>query len=194
MDQIKQVHVAYISLGSNLGDRTTYLNKAIQSIREHPRLTLSRLSHFYETEPITLNGESHNAYINACAQIKTTFNEVRLFRELEKIEAQHGRTREYRWAPRTLDLDLLFFDGEIFRSKSLIIPHPEAHRRRFVLEPLAEIAPNLIHPVKGVSISKLLKSLRDNKKVVPLYRFNFKEKGEEDLANNNLPTGNQIKS
>ncbi|MCB1214677.1 MAG: 2-amino-4-hydroxy-6-hydroxymethyldihydropteridine diphosphokinase [Deltaproteobacteria bacterium] len=179
MKEIKQVRQAYLGLGSNLGDRKGYLSKALESLKAHPQIEVGRISHFYETEPLTLNGESQNAYLNACVQVKTSLNAVQLFRVLEKIEQENGRTREYPWAPRTLDLDLLFFGDEIYRSKSLSIPHPEAHRRRFVLEPLAEIAPDYIHPIKGLSILALLKSLRHNKKVVPLYRFHFQERNEE---------------
>ena len=82
-----------------------------------------------------------------------------------------GRMRGIKWAPRIIDLDLLFFDDEIIRTKTLVVPHPQLHLRRFVLEPLNEVAPNFIHPIKGLPVKALHKKLGDNKKVVPLYKF-----------------------
>jgi len=97
---------------------------------------------------------------------------------MEDIENLLGRVRKQKWGPRTIDLDLLFYDDEIIRTKTLIIPHPELHHRRFVLEPLSELSPELIHPIKGISIKKLLKNLGDNKKVTPLFKFQISHSSE----------------
>lgn len=164
-------HTAYIGSGSNLGDRLRNTTDAIRLLDDHPQIQVVSLSHFYETEPLTLKGEKQNWYLNCVLKVKTTLNAVRLFRVMQDIENLLGRVRQEKWSPRTIDLDLLLFDDDIVRTKTLVIPHPHLHYRRFVLEPLAEIASELIHPIKGISIQDLLTHLRDNKKVSPLYKF-----------------------
>ncbi|HCU25270.1 MAG TPA: 2-amino-4-hydroxy-6-hydroxymethyldihydropteridine diphosphokinase [Deltaproteobacteria bacterium] len=164
-------HSAYLGIGSNLGDRLKNISEAIRLLEEHPLVKVNRLSHFYETEPLTLRAEKQSWYLNCVLKLRTSLNAVRLFHLLQEIETLLGRTRSHRWAPRNIDLDLLFFDDEILRTKSLTIPHPQLHQRRFVLEPLAEVAPNFIHPIKGLSVKTLLEKLNDNKKVTPLYKF-----------------------
>lgn len=164
-------HIAYIGIGSNLGDRNRNTSEAIRLMEDHPAVKVLFLSHFYETEPLTLEGEKQNWYLNCVLKIETSLNAVRLFRVMQDIENLLGRVRQKKWGPRTIDLDLLFFDDEIIRTKSLQIPHPEIQFRRFVLEPLSEIAPDFVHPVKGVPVKQLLNQLKDNKKVSPLYKF-----------------------
>jgi 2-amino-4-hydroxy-6-hydroxymethyldihydropteridine diphosphokinase len=164
-------HLAYIGIGSNLGDRSQNTCDAIRLLDDHPGIRVKVLSHFYETEPLTLRGDKQNFYLNCVLKIETNLNPIRLFRFIEDVEKLLGRVREIKWGPRTIDLDLLLFDDEIFRTTTLVIPHPELHKRRFVLEPLAEIAPHLIHPIKGTSVQTLLTDLKDNKKVSPLYKF-----------------------
>lgn len=171
-------HTAYIALGSNLGERVKNIREALRLLEEHPLIKVMCLSQFYETEPLTLNGQKQNWYVNCVLKIRTSLNCVRLFQVLQNIEKLLGRQHSHRWAPRTMDLDLLFFDDEILRTKSLILPHPRLHQRRFVLEPLCEIAPNLVHPIKGVPVQVLLKKLDDNKKVVPLYKFYLSHSSE----------------
>lgn len=166
-------HIAYIGVGSNLGDRPRYVSEAIRLLGEHPRVKISALSHCYETEPLTLKGERQNYYLNCVIKINTTMNAVRLFQVMQEIEKILGRVRNGRWEPRTIDLDLLLFDDDIIRTKQLNVPHPQLHHRRFVLEPLAELNPKLNHPIKGVSIQQLLHRLKDDKKVVPLYKFHM---------------------
>ncbi len=171
-------HVAYIGIGSNLGDQLKNLGEAVRLMEDHPLIKVNCISHFYQTEPITLKGERQNWYTNCVLKARTDLNAVRLFQVMMEIEGLLGRKRSYPWAPRTIDLDLLFFDDEIIRTKSLVIPHPRLHERRFVLQPMAEIAPNLIHPIKGVSMKALLKRLDDNKKVIPLYKFSLSQSSE----------------
>lgn len=168
---MKTNHLAYIGIGSNLGDRSQNTSDAIRLLDDHPGIRVKALSHFYETEPLTLRGEKQNFYLNCVLKVSTTLNPIQLFHVMQDVEKLLGRVREKKWEPRVIDLDLLLFDDEIFRTTSLVIPHPELHKRRFVLEPLAEIAPNLIHPIKGASVKNLLKDLKDNKKVTPLFKF-----------------------
>ncbi len=171
-------HIAYIGIGSNIGDRSKNIREAIRLLEDHPLVKVVNLSHFYETEPLTLKGEKQNWYLNCVLKIRTTLNPVRVFHVLQEVEKLLGRERTARWAPRTIDLDLLFFDDEIIRTNYLIVPHPRLHQRRFVLEPLAEIAPDFIHPIKGTAVKTLLKNLGDNKKVVPLYKFSLSHSSE----------------
>jgi 2-amino-4-hydroxy-6-hydroxymethyldihydropteridine diphosphokinase len=171
-------HTVYIGIGSNLGDRMQNTCDAIRSLENHPGIRVVSVSHFYETEPLTLKDQKQNWYLNCVIKVKTSLNAVRLFKIMQEIEIGLGRSRLQKWEPRTIDLDLLFFDGDIIRSKSLVVPHPELHRRRFVLEPLAEIAANLIHPIKGISIRALLKELKDNKRIYPLYKFQISHSSE----------------
>jgi 2-amino-4-hydroxy-6-hydroxymethyldihydropteridine diphosphokinase len=171
-------HTAYIGMGSNLGDRMRNISEAIRLMEGHPTIKVLSLSHFYETEPLTLKGEKQNWYLNCVLKIRTSLNAVRLFRVMQDIENILGRIRTEKWGPRTLDLDLLFFDGDIIRTHTLTIPHPELHKRRFVLEPLAELAPKMVHPIKGLTIETLLRNLGDNKKVSPLYKFQISHSSE----------------
>lgn len=164
-------HCAYIGIGSNLGDRLKNVSEAIRLLEDHPLVKVSRLSHFYETEALTLRNEKQGWYLNCVLKLRTSLNAVRLFHLLQEIESLLGRVRGAKWAPRVIDLDLLFFDDEIIRTKTLVVPHSQLHLRRFVLEPLNEVAPNLIHPIKGLPVKTLLKNLGDNKKVIPLYKF-----------------------
>ncbi len=121
-------------------------------------------------------------FINGVLKLKTRLGAVKLLNLLREIEHKLGRSPEderEKWSPRVMDLDILFFDDEIMKSKPLTIPHPALHQRRFVLEPLCEIAPDLIHPIKGKSIHVLLGHLKDSKKVVPLFNFYLKKNASD---------------
>jgi len=172
-------HTAYIGIGSNLGDQVHNIRDAVRLLEDHPLIRVLAISHFYETEPMTLNGEKQNWYTNCAIKIKTTLNPIRLFHVMQDIETLMGREHSgQRWSPRCIDLDLLFFDDEIIRTKHLVIPHPGLHLRRFVLKPLSEIAPNLKHPIKGVAVKNLLRDLDDNKKVIPIYKLSLTQSSE----------------
>ncbi len=142
---------AYLSLGSNLGDRRAHLEYALTSLATYGRL-LAR-SPFYETAPINCDG---GKFLNACACFETTLEPVELMAEIMRIEKDHGRQRQKRNASRVIDIDLLLFDARIISEENLTLPHPRMHSRRFVLEPLATIAANTVHPVLGTTISELL--------------------------------------
>jgi len=166
-------NIAYIGIGSNVGEKAKNCLEAIQLIQNHPDCEVLRASSFYETEPLTLNlSEAPAWYVNAAIKIRTYLNVYKLFQFLQEIEQRLGRPsiRE-KWSPRVIDLDLLFYNDDLIKTEALKIPHPEIHKRRFVLEPLAEIEPDLIHPIQGKSIEKMLAQLTDNNKVIPLYRF-----------------------
>ncbi|MBF0491839.1 MAG: 2-amino-4-hydroxy-6-hydroxymethyldihydropteridine diphosphokinase [Deltaproteobacteria bacterium] len=174
MEEFKD-HIAYVAFGSNLGDKAKNCAEAIHRLHEHSLCELLRVSLLYETEPLSLPNQKENPwFMNGVLKLKTQLGAAELLNLLREIEQKMGRSPEEereKWGPRVIDLDLLFFDKEILKSKTLILPHPELHHRRFVLEPLCEIAPDLIHPLKGQSVHLLLKNLKDSKKVVPLFNF-----------------------
>ena len=128
-------HRAIIALGSNLGDRVSYLRFALDSL--HGVITYSQV---FETEPVG-GPDNQGPYLNMAALIETSYDPFALLRRLHIIEAEAERKRVIRWGPRTLDLDILFYDDMIIQSEELTIPHPRFAERRFVLEPLSEIAP-----------------------------------------------------
>lgn len=172
-------HVSYIGIGSNMGDRVAHMVDAIQRLKSEDRIDVKAVSHFYETEPITLKGESSHWFINAVIQIKTTLSPVQLLRKLQDIEKQMGRERSHKWAPRTIDLDILLFDDQICKSSELTIPHPEMHKRRFVLEPLCELNGAARHPIKGISFQELSRALKDNQQITQLYKISLAENSVE---------------
>ncbi|MCI0376263.1 MAG: 2-amino-4-hydroxy-6-hydroxymethyldihydropteridine diphosphokinase [Gemmataceae bacterium] len=157
-------HIAYIALGSNLGDRRENLIQALGFLRAHPEMDVECVSSFYETEPVG-GPPGQDKYLNAAAQVQTTLTPMDLLRALLKVEEQLGRVRSEPQAPRTLDLDFLLYDQEVLNLQrggiSLIVPHPRMENRLFVLEPLAEIAPHAVHPVRKQTIAELLQSARN---------------------------------
>jgi 2-amino-4-hydroxy-6-hydroxymethyldihydropteridine diphosphokinase len=177
-------NIAYIGIGSNLGDKIKNCVEAIQLIHSGPLCEVLRISSFYETEPLKKNPTQEGGwFVNAVIKIRTRLNPVRLLQLLLELELKLGRDPGHeKWSPRPIDLDLLFFGDEIIKTQPLKVPHPEVHKRRFVLEPLAEIAPDLKHPVKGRTVDELLHHLNDNKKVVPLFRFYLSRNAAESFG------------
>ena len=149
---------AFIGLGSNLGDRRGTLLGAIAALDATPGVIVKGVSSFYKTEPVG-GPPGQGMFLNAAAELETTLEPLALLRILREIEARFGRVRTVRWAERTLDLDLLLFDQEIIDTPALCVPHPRLASRRFVLGPLAEIAPGAVDPVSKRSVAELLEDL-----------------------------------
>jgi 2-amino-4-hydroxy-6-hydroxymethyldihydropteridine diphosphokinase len=145
--------IAYIGLGSNLGDRKNYIDKALQSLRKTPDVTVERVSAIIETKP--LSDVNQPMYLNCAAEIKTSLSAEKLFHRLVLIENTLGRKRDEKWASRNIDLDLLLFGDEVINSDTLAIPHSQMHLRSFVLEGLRQLNPKLEHPVLNETVDTL---------------------------------------
>ena len=156
---------AYVGLGSNLGDRAAYLLLAVRGLLDAD-LDVIRLSSIYETEPVGY--EQQPAFLNMVAELRgsTLPKPDQMLARLLRIEYALGRTRDVRMGPRTIDLDLLIFKDERLDTDFLTLPHPRIAARRFVLVPLNELVPTLVHPVLGKSVSELLAQTKDHSKVV----------------------------
>jgi 2-amino-4-hydroxy-6-hydroxymethyldihydropteridine diphosphokinase len=145
-----------IALGSNLGDREAHLDFALSRLSAF--LSDTRVSSRRDTEPVDVSGEQPT-YLNAAVVGRTELAPHDLLRELQRIEADRGRERPYANAPRTLDLDLILYDGLMLADVRIVLPHPRFRERRFVIEPLVEIAPDLVDPVTRLSMRALLARL-----------------------------------
>ncbi len=150
--------LALIGLGSNLGDRRAALEGAIAALARTPGVRVRDVSSFHETEPVG-GPPGQGKYLNAALVLETALDPFAVLHRLQEIEARYGRVRTVRWGERTLDLDLLLFDDQIIDSPELIVPHPRYATRRFVLEPLAEIAPEAVDPVTRQTVADLLANL-----------------------------------
>jgi len=162
-------HRVYIGIGSNLGDRRANALEAVQRVGALPGTRVLRASSFYESEPL---GDAKTWFVNSVIEIETEFRAEQLLKKLQAIEEAMGRKRikGKRWGSRVIDLDILLSDQEIIAKRTLKVPHPEMHKRRFVLMPLAELAPHVIHPQLGQSVSALLAAVKDDKRVALLPR------------------------
>jgi dihydroneopterin aldolase/2-amino-4-hydroxy-6-hydroxymethyldihydropteridine diphosphokinase len=157
---VRKRHKVYISLGSNMGDKEKNLNAALEEIKKFPGTKINKLSAFITTEPFGYTEQ--DVFLNAAAELETLFTPEELLKELLAAEQKLGRVREIKWGPRVIDLDILIYDDEIIDEENLTIPHPWMNERMFVLEPLAEIAPNLLHPVSRKRIWELKNKLEKN--------------------------------
>ena len=160
-------HRAYIGVGSNLGNRVENCRRAIEALAASEDCVLEAQSPFYETEPLYL--EDQDWFVNAAALIRTSIEPEALLARLQAIEQKMGpRANSRRFGPRVLDLDILFFDDLVLQCGNLRVPHPRLHERRFVLQPLSDIAARFMHPVLGETIGSLLAGLKDGQKRVRL--------------------------
>jgi len=149
--------LAYIALGSNIGDRAKNFHAAIDLMNGVEGISVLRVSSFHDTKPV--GGPPQPDYLNAVAEVETDLPPTDLLAELQRIERRLGRTRAAHWGPRTIDLDILLMGDTIVDEPHLTIPHPRMHERRFVLEPLCELAPDAVHPRLKKTMRELLSGI-----------------------------------
>ena len=154
---------AYIGFGSNVGDRLGNITRALQLIANHRAVTITKKSRLYETEPVGY--EKQTWFLNGVIEIKTSLSPSKLLRFLKHIEHRVGRKKTVRWGPREIDLDILLYNHVYIDTLGLTIPHPHMHERGFVLVPLAEISPQVVHPILQKNAQQLLAKIADSKGV-----------------------------
>ena len=158
---VVKLNQVYLSLGSNVGNRSEQLSKAIDFLKEKGEV--KRISSVYETE--AWGNINQPSFLNLVLQMMTNFKSIYFMKELLLIEEKMGRIRQNKWESRIIDIDILYFNNEIIDENELKIPHPYIHERKFVLEPLAEIAPDFVHPLLKLSSIEMLKACSDSLKV-----------------------------
>jgi len=159
-------HIAYIGIGSNLGDKLHHCEKAITEILKIDRHKLLAKSSFYQTRPMGYAAQAD--FINGVVKIETGLDPLDLHRSLKAVELRLGRKETFPWGPRVIDLDLLMYDDRRIDSEELRVPHPRFHKRQFVLAPLVEIDRDLVHPVLKKTAGELLQEIREDQGVEKL--------------------------
>lgn len=150
-------HRAYVAIGSNMGDKEKYLQEAIQGLADHEEILVTQVSSLITTEPY--GGVEQDEFLNGMVEIKTLLTPHELLDYLHELEQKAGRERILRWGPRTLDLDIVFYDKLIFEDDVLIIPHVDMENRDFVLKPMVELNANFRHPILQKTMKQLLDAL-----------------------------------
>ena len=156
-------HTAYVALGSNLGNREAFLKMGIDGVNAHPFCRVEETAPVYTSTPY--GGVEQGEFLNTVMKVRTLLEPDPLLDLLQSLEQKAGRERKVHWGPRTLDLDLLFYDDRILTAPRLIVPHPDMENRDFVLKPLCDIAPGLVHPVSRRTVIALLRDLEKNGEV-----------------------------
>ena len=157
------MHEVYVGVGSNLGDKLQYLASVFRQLRGSRTILVKEISGIYETEPVGIKGQP--PFLNAAVRIETTLDPLELLENLKSLEEKLGRRQRARWGPREIDIDILLYDDLVLHEPRLTIPHAEMRNRRFVLQPLAEIAADAVHPVLHDSIGTLLERCADTSRV-----------------------------
>lgn len=152
-------HTAYIAFGSNMGDKKKYLDNAIQGLRDMKEIVVEKVSEYLVTEPY--GDVEQDEFLNGALRVRTLLSPEELLDRLHVLEQAADRKRIIHWGPRTLDLDIIFYDDLICEEDDLCIPHIEMHKRSFVLKPLEEIAPYKRHPVTGKTVREMLGELEN---------------------------------
>ena len=164
-----ETHVAYLSVGSNIGHKRSNCERGIADLIDPGTATLMARSPFYRTEPVDYL--SQDWFVNAVVKIKTADSPLELLGRLKEIEKKSGRTGDaIRFGPRALDLDIIMFDDLVVKSSRLTLPHPRMHRRRFVLQPMCDIDPSVVHPGFKKSMKQLLDDVPEEGQRIILYR------------------------
>ena len=168
MAAVKTDHAVFISVGSNLGDKLDNCLSGIAALTQSGESSLSGASRFFRTSPVDYADQDW--FVNAAVKIRTTMAPLTLLDKLVAIQRQMGRKADsVRFGPRVLDLDVLLYDDWLIRTPRLTIPHPRMHKRAFVLQPMCDINPSIIHPVLGRTVADLLSHLDDeDQRVIPL--------------------------
>lgn len=153
------MNTAYLSLGSNIGDRLVMLQEAVRMLKNEQNLHVTRISSVYETAPVGFTDQS--SFLNMVVEVQSDLHAFKILAICLETEQALGRIREFRWGPRCIDLDILLYNDENMESENLIIPHPRMHERGFVLVPLLELNPNLNHPITGVPFHQYVEEQKE---------------------------------
>ncbi|MBE5935407.1 MAG: 2-amino-4-hydroxy-6-hydroxymethyldihydropteridine diphosphokinase [Lachnospiraceae bacterium] len=159
-------HIAYLSLGSNMGDREDYLDKAIDMLNKDDKCTVTKVAKYIETEPYGY--VEQDKFMNTAIEVKTLYSPDELLKLSNDIEEKLDRVRTIKWGPRTVDVDIIFYDDVIINKENLIIPHKEMHLREFVLKPLLEIKPDYKHPLIRKNVYQIYEDLQNH-----IQKFNY---------------------